>query len=110
LNSTLILPSRETESQATYYVVDGVEALAKFGPDAWDRVVCVMTTGQAWQFRKYKWPEPKTLFHHGANIRSPKGSAAKLTGSAVKGVYFTWINDPANPQVQDWNVTELKVP
>lgn len=30
-----------------------------------DRVVCVMTTGQEWQFRPYKWPEPKELFHHG---------------------------------------------
>lgn len=48
-----------------YFVVDSTEALAKFGADAWDRVVCVMTTGQAWQFRPYKWSEPKTLFHHG---------------------------------------------
>lgn len=45
--------------------MDSTEALAKFGTDAWDRVVCVMTTGQAWQFRPYKWTEPKTLFHHG---------------------------------------------
>jgi len=30
-----------------------------------DRVVCVMTTGQEWQFNKYKWKEPKELFHHG---------------------------------------------
>ena len=48
-----------------YLVVDGVEALAKFGADAWERVVCVLTTGQAWQFKPYKWSEPKTLFHHG---------------------------------------------
>lgn len=50
-----------------FYVVDGVEALSKFGgiDDAWDRVVCVMTTGQEWQFRPYKWQEPKELFHHG---------------------------------------------
>ena len=48
-----------------YFVVDSAEALAKFGPDAWDRVVCVMTTGQAWQFRPYKWQDPKALFHHG---------------------------------------------
>lgn len=34
-----------------------------------DRVVCVMTTGQAWQFRPYKWPEPKQLFHHGAYLK-----------------------------------------
>ena len=30
-----------------------------------DRVVCVMTTGQEWQFRPYKWTEPKELFHNG---------------------------------------------
>lgn len=48
-----------------YFIVDSVEALSKFGADAWDRVVCVMTTGQAWQFRPYKWSDPRVLFHHG---------------------------------------------
>lgn len=51
-----------------YYVVDSTEALSKFGQDAWDRVVCVMTTGQAWQFKPYKWSDPKVLFHHGASV------------------------------------------
>ncbi|OCH86204.1 CDC73-domain-containing protein [Obba rivulosa] len=89
---TTIDPSgRETESHARYYVVDSTEALAKFGADAWDRVVCVMTTGQAWQFRPYKWTEPKTLFHH------------------VKGIYVSWTNDPPNSKIKDWNVTELKI-
>ncbi|EMD34280.1 hypothetical protein CERSUDRAFT_117161 [Gelatoporia subvermispora B] len=89
---TTIDPSgRETETHARYYVVDSTEALAKFGADAWDRVVCVMTTGQAWQFRPYKWTEPKTLFHH------------------VKGIYVSWTNDPPNPKIKDWNVTELKI-
>ncbi|KAI0373122.1 RNA polymerase II-associated protein [Pilatotrama ljubarskyi] len=89
---TTIDPSgRETETQTRYFVVDSAEALAKFGPDAWDRVVCVMTTGQTWQFRPYKWQEPKTLFHH------------------VKGIYFSWTNDPPNPKIKDWNVTELKI-
>jgi hypothetical protein len=55
----------ERVTQARYFVVDGVEALAKFGNDAWDRVVAVLTTGQAWQFKPYKWSEPRTLFHHG---------------------------------------------
>jgi parafibromin len=64
---THIDPSgKETETHARYFVVDSIEALAKFGADAWDRVVCVMTTGQAWQFRPYKWSEPRQLFHHGA--------------------------------------------
>ena len=56
---------KETVTQAKYFVVDSVEALAKFGTDAWERVVCVMTTGQAWQFRPYKWNEPRQLFHNG---------------------------------------------
>ena len=41
---------KETVTQAKYFVVDSVEALAKFGKfgtDAWERVVCVMTTGNS---------------------------------------------------------------
>ncbi|KAH8114241.1 RNA polymerase II-associated protein [Phellopilus nigrolimitatus] len=81
---------QERETSGKYVVVDGVEALAKFGTDAWDRVVAVLTTGQAWQFKPYKWNEPKTLFHH------------------VKGFYVSWANDPPNTKITDWNVTELK--
>lgn len=58
----------ERISHVKYFVVDGVEALAKFGNDAWDRVVAVLTTGQAWQFKPYKWSEPRTLFHHGESL------------------------------------------
>ncbi|KAF5387093.1 hypothetical protein D9615_002055 [Tricholomella constricta] len=82
---------KETETHARYFVVDSVEALSKFGADAWDRVVCVMTTGQAWQFRPYKWNEPIQLFHH------------------VKGIYVSWSNDPPNTKIKDWNVMELKI-
>lgn len=61
---------REMESQVRYVVVDSVEALSKFGVDPWDRVVCVMTTGQEWQFKNYKWKDPKQLFHHGSSINA----------------------------------------
>ncbi len=61
---------KETTIKSTYLVVDSVEALSKFGPDCWDRVVCVMTTGQAWQFRPYKWSEPRQLFHNGKKLVS----------------------------------------
>lgn len=27
----------------------------------------------------------------------------------VKGFYVSWANDPPNPKIKDWNVTELKV-
>ncbi|WVW86789.1 hypothetical protein I302_108843 [Kwoniella bestiolae CBS 10118] len=74
-----------------YYVVDGVEALQKFGQDAWDRVICVVTTGQAWQFKPYKWQDPRMLFRN------------------VKGIYFQWHNEPVNPTVKDWNVTEMRI-
>ena len=56
-----------------------------------DRVVCVMTTGQEWQFRPYKYTEPKELFHH------------------VKGIYPKWTNDPPNPKLATWNVSELRI-
>jgi len=89
---TTVEPGGQTRTSAQrYYVVDSVEALNKFGADAWDRVVCVLTTGQVWQFRPYKWSEPRVLFHH------------------VKGIYVSWANDPPNPKVKDWNVTELKI-
>lgn len=63
--TTIDPAGREVETHMRYLVVDSAEALAKFGADAWERVVCVMTTGQAWQFKPYKWSEPLTLFHHG---------------------------------------------
>ncbi|KAI0035002.1 RNA polymerase II-associated protein [Vararia minispora EC-137] len=90
--TTIDSSGREIHAQTRYMVVDSVDALNKFGADAWDRVVCVLTTGQAWQFRPYKWPEPRSLFHH-----------------AVKGMYVSWSNDPPNPKIKDWNVTELKI-
>ncbi|WVQ75003.1 hypothetical protein IAR50_004611 [Cryptococcus sp. DSM 104548] len=74
-----------------YYVVDSADALAKFGQDAWDRVICVITTGQAWQFKPYKWQDPRVLFQN------------------VKGIYFQWNNEPVNPAVKDWNVTEMRI-
>jgi len=88
------LPSGEVQERlGKYYVVDGVEALGKFGfgGDPWDRVISVLTTGQSWQFKPYKWPDPKQLFHN------------------VKGVYVQWAHDPPNPAVRDWNVSALKV-
>ncbi|GAA5982954.1 hypothetical protein JCM11641_006895 [Rhodosporidiobolus odoratus] len=83
--------------KARYFVMDNVEALAKFGQgggvgeEGWDRVVCVMTTGQEWQFKPYKWKDPRELFHH------------------VKGVYPQWNTDGPNPKIKSWNVGELKI-
>jgi parafibromin len=124
--TTINSSGKETESHARYFVVDSVEALGKFGPDAWERVVCVMTTGQAWQFKPYKWNEPITLFHHGEqlavdslsttgdgdSVYLPLLYSARYLSPAfppVKGIYVSWSNDPPNTKIKDWNVTELKV-
>lgn len=104
---------KEIETRIKYFAVDGVDALAKFGPDAWDRVVCVMTTGQEWQFKPYKWTEPKQLFHNGAFsplvLPSRRGTHLRFDFFLVKGIYFSWMSDPPNPRIKDWNVSELKV-
>ncbi|PWN52710.1 CDC73-domain-containing protein [Violaceomyces palustris] len=79
-------------------VVDNAEAVNRLGggsglssQDPWSRVVAVFTTGQTWQFKTYKWSEPRELFKN------------------VMGVYVRWHNEPPNPNVRDWNVTELQV-
>jgi parafibromin len=68
VDSLLCVLGGHVKSRYRYFVVDSTEALSKFGQDAWDRVVCVMTTGQAWQFKPYKWNDPKVLFHHGTSL------------------------------------------
>jgi len=32
-----------------------------------------------------------------------------IADEVVKGVYFQWHNEPANPVVKDWNVAEMRV-
>jgi len=106
------LSGKETETQAQYFVVDSMEVLSKFGADAWDHVVCVITTGQAWQFRLYKWNEPIQAFS------SWCGRLIFfwiffwdliLLHQSVKGIYITGANDPPNAKINDWNVLEPKV-
>jgi parafibromin len=49
-----------------------VEGPEQFKPEYWNRVVAVFTTGQAWQFKNYRWSNPAELFKH------------------VLGVYLGW--------------------
>lgn len=70
-------------------VVDNVEMFNK--PEYWDRVVAIFTTGQAWQFAKYKFSKPEILFQRYA------------------GFYVSYLGDPTPPKIKDWNVSEIKV-
>lgn len=80
-------------------VVDSAEAVTRLGgssasapgTDPWNRVIAVFTTGQAWQFKTYRWSDPRELFKN------------------VMGCYVRWHNEPQNPNIRDWNVVELQV-
>lgn len=55
-------------------------------PEYWDRVVAVFTTGQEWQFKKYKINDPNELFQK------------------VKGFYVNYNGDIVPNNVKRWNV------
>lgn len=62
-----------------------VESTERFKPEYWNRLVAVFTTGQAWQFRSYKWSNPIELFRH------------------VQGFYLGWRGDVVPDQVKTWS-------
>ncbi|KAG7192242.1 accessory factor associated with RNA polymerase II [Scheffersomyces spartinae] len=70
-------------------VVDNVDLFTK--PEYWDRVIAIFTTGQAWQFSKYKYSQPERLFQKYA------------------GFYLGYLSDVPPKQIKDWNVHEIKV-
>ncbi|KAK4214856.1 RNA pol II accessory factor, Cdc73 family-domain-containing protein [Rhypophila decipiens] len=59
-----------------------VEGPEQFRPEYWNRVVAVFTTGQAWQFKNYRWSNPTELFRH------------------VQGIYLGWRGEPAPETVR----------
>lgn len=61
-----------------------VEGPEQFKPEYWNRVVAVFTTGQAWQFKSYKWSTPAELFKH------------------VQGVYVGWRGETVPQGIKDW--------
>lgn len=70
-------------------VVDNVDMFTK--PEYWDRVIAIFTTGQAWQFAKYKYSKPEQLFQ-------------KYTG-----FYLGYQGDLTPQVITNWNVKEIKV-
>jgi parafibromin len=55
-----------TSRRPTRFIL--ADSTANFKPDYWQRLVAVFTTGQAWQFKTYKWSNPPELFRHAAGI------------------------------------------
>jgi len=72
-----------------YQVVDAVD---RFKEEDWDRVVCVITNGAAWQFKGWKWASPTEVFRH------------------VKGYYVKYTDEEKKDLAsQSWNVEYLNI-
>ena len=68
-----------------------VESAEQFKPEYWNRVVAVFTTGQAWQFKNYKWSSPAELF------------------TRIPGVFLGWRGDQLPEAVRAWGQRILHV-
>lgn len=88
---TRLLPSIDA-TRPTRFIL--VETPDNFKPDYWSRVVAVFTTGQAWQFKGYKWQNPAELFAHALGVYV--GWRGELVPESVKG----WGRGVLNKQVE----------
>lgn len=70
-------------------VVDNVDFFTK--PEYWDRVIGIFTTGQSWQFNKYKYSTPEVLFQK------------------YPGFYMCYQTDVVPKLIKDWNVNQVRV-
>ncbi|KZF25327.1 CDC73-domain-containing protein [Xylona heveae TC161] len=94
LHISRLLPSIDAQRPMRFILVDTPE---QFKPDYWSRVVAVFTTGQAWQFKSYKWPSPPDLFRNVLGIYI--GWRGEDVPSSVKG----WGRGVMKTQVDKWN-------
>jgi parafibromin len=72
LHLSRIMKDIDPNRPMRFILVEGPE---QFKPEYWNRVVAVFTTGQAWQFKNYRWSNPSELFKH------------------VLGIYVGWRGD-----------------
>ncbi|CAO1603728.1 accessory factor associated with RNA polymerase II [Xanthoria calcicola] len=88
LHLTRLLPTIDPHRPLRFILVDTPE---QFKPDYWNRVVAVFTTGQTWQFKGYKWQDPRELFKE------------------ALGVYVGWRGEDLPPSVKGWGRGVLSV-
>jgi len=81
LNISRTMNSIDPARPLRFIIVDTAE---QFKPEYWPRVVAVFTTGQAWQFKSYKWQQPSDLFRQ------------------TLGVYVGWRGDGVPDTVKSW--------
>lgn len=93
LHITRSLPSIDPNRPTRFILVESPD---NFKPDYWNRVVAVFTTGQAWQFKGYKWQHPADLFTHALGVYV--GWRGELVPETVKG----WGRGVLSVSVDKW--------
>ncbi|CAD0028402.1 unnamed protein product [Aureobasidium pullulans] len=88
LHVNRVMPSIDPTRPLRFILVESPD---NFKPDYWNRVVAVFTTGQAWQFKGYKWSQPAELFSH------------------ALGVYVGWRNELLPDTIKGWGRGVLNV-
>ncbi|KAJ8607679.1 hypothetical protein MRB53_040142 [Persea americana] len=112
LHITRTLPSL-SDRPFRFIIVDSPD---QFKPEYWSRVVAVFTTGQTWQFRGYKWRDPRELFAHVQGIYIgekglPTPNEVKGWGGSVRSfIVDRWDErahgkdvDPVDRESRRWN-------
>jgi len=94
LHISRLLPSIDAHRPLRFIIVDTPE---QFKPNYWDRVVAVLTTGQTWQFKSYKWQNAPDLFRHALGVY------VGWRGEDVPGTVKGWGRGVVSAQVEKWN-------
>jgi len=74
-----------------------METSDSFRPDMWSRLVAVVTTGQEWQFKNYKWSTAHELFSRVLGIY------VGFNGETVPDTVKKWGRMVRTMQVEKWN-------
>lgn len=74
-----------------------VDNPSNFQPDYWQRLVAVFTTGQAWQFKNYKWSHPPELFKHAVGIH------VNMAGDTIPETIKEWGRGVVSFTIARWD-------
>ena len=103
---TRVIPSLDPSRTQRFIIVDSPD---QFKPEYWTRVVAVFTTGQAWQFRSYKWQTPQELFSHVLGIYV--GTRGEQTPDTVRswgrGVAALQVDPYVDDKASRWRDREV---
>jgi parafibromin len=105
------MPDIDPSRPMRFILVEGPE---QFKPEYWNRVVAVFTTGQAWQFKNYRWSNPSELFKHVPGLylgwRGEKPpETIRAFGSRVQTFQVEKLRGPAAPgaEASRWRDREV---